>query len=110
MKRDPVATRYARALMDIGRERDGGQKADQIHAELMALRQDVFHGEGRVFFESPKIPRAEKKKVLRKVLEGKIGSEVMNVLQILIWVIIHQKDFELIVRYCLAGQATQTAK
>lgn len=84
MKRHPVAGTYARALMEIGAEKGGG-KADEIFEELDLLEKDVLSDAFfRVFFESPKIPREEKKKVLEKALSGKVCDEVLNLLRILI--------------------------
>ena len=82
MKRHPVSGTYARALRDIAIERG---KIDEIAGELEALDQ-AFHGDRTllVFFESPKIPRHEKKSVLEKTLTGKVSEEVLNLLKILI--------------------------
>ena len=84
MKRNPVAGTYARALMEIGAEKGGG-KADQIFEELDSLEKDVLSDPSfRVFFESPKIPREEKKAVLEKALSGRVCDEVLNLLRVLI--------------------------
>ncbi len=82
IKRHPVSNTYARALMELAIEHD---KVDETFEELEALAENVFSKvEFRVFFESPKIPRAEKKKVLGKCFEGKISPRVLHFLDVLI--------------------------
>lgn len=82
MKRHPVSGTYARALRDIAIERG---KIDEIAEELESLEQALYGDKSlRVFFESPKIPRPEKKSVLEKTLSGKVSAEVLNLLKILV--------------------------
>ena len=73
MKRHPVSGTYARALRDIAVERG---KIDEIAGELVALDQALSGDRAlQVFFESPKIPRNEKKSVLEKTLAMIGGDE-----------------------------------
>ena len=82
MKRHPVANTYARALLEVGQER--GQAEDYAE-ELRAIEEQVLAtGDARVFLESPKIPRREKKEVLERVFQGKVSDAVLNLLHILI--------------------------
>ncbi len=82
MLRHPVATTYARALLEVGQEKG---EADAYAEELTTLCDDVFASGGlKVFFESPKIPREEKDKVLVKALEGKTSQSVLNLVRMLI--------------------------
>ncbi|MCA8959725.1 MAG: ATP synthase F1 subunit delta [Planctomycetes bacterium] len=82
MLRHPVAKIYARALLEVGQERN---EADDYASELTTLHDDVLSdGDFRVFFESPKIPRHEKDKVLVRALEGKVSEPVLNLLRVLV--------------------------
>ena len=82
MRRDPISGTYARALMEVGQAKG---KVDEFFEELEALQAHVFsQREFRVFFQSPKIPRPDKKAALDKALQGKVSEEVMNLLRILI--------------------------
>ncbi|MEE8142569.1 MAG: ATP synthase F1 subunit delta [Planctomycetota bacterium] len=82
MKQDPVATVYARALLEIGEER--GETAS-YEEELKVLGKEVLsEGLLKVFFESPKISLQRKKEVLSRGLEGKVSPAVLNLLKILL--------------------------
>lgn len=82
MRRHPVSNSYARAMLEIAQASGQG---DAIAEELTALRDGVFsQPELRVFLESPKIPRGEKKATLAKALEGKVSESVSNLVMILI--------------------------
>lgn len=81
-KRHPASNTYARALLEIAQEAEAGDAfADQLSAFAAALGSDR---QMRVFFESPKIPCEEKKKVLTTCLTGKVSPPVLNLLQILL--------------------------
>ncbi len=81
-KRHPASGAWARALLELGRER----KQEEVYgAELLALAEEILAtGAPRVFFESPKVPRSEKKQALRRALEKRISEPVLNLLQMLI--------------------------
>ncbi|MEM7262228.1 MAG: ATP synthase F1 subunit delta [Planctomycetota bacterium] len=82
MLRHPVATTYARALLEVGQ---GTNEADTYASELNTLRDEVLSDRDlKIFFESPKVPRDEKDAVLVKALEGKVSGPVLNLLRVLI--------------------------
>lgn len=77
-----VAKVYAEALVQVGQE----QKAlGQIHDDLK-LAVDIYDSEPwfREFFTSPRIDREEKWKAIRTAFEGKIGKQVLGLLNVLI--------------------------
>lgn len=81
-QRHPVAQAYARALMEVG---SATNEVDlfgmQLDALASAVESDV---QFKVFLESPKIRREEKKKTLEKALQGKVADPVLNLVRILI--------------------------
>lgn len=77
-----VAKVYAEALVQVGQE----QKAlGQIHDDL-ELAVGIYNSEPwfREFFTSPRIDRDEKWKAIRTAFEGKIGKQVLGLLNVLI--------------------------
>ena len=81
-KRHPASNTYARALLEIAQGAgEGDAYADQLATFAEALGSDRRL---RVFFESPKIPRGDKKKVLEASLSGKVAPAVLNLLRLLI--------------------------
>ncbi len=81
-KRHPASNTYARALLEIAEAADEGDAfADQLTAFATALESDR---QLRAFFESPKIPRGDKKSVLERSLSGKVAVPVLNMLRLLI--------------------------
>ena len=81
-RRHPATGAYARALLDVGLAKN---EAVEYGEELRALAEEVFSdGALRVFFESPKIPRNEKKQVLDRVLADKVSASILNLVKILI--------------------------
>ena len=77
-----VAKVYAEALIQVGQE----QKAlGQIHDDL-TLAVGIYESEPwfREFFTSPRIDRDEKWKAVRTAFEGKIGKQVLGLLNVLI--------------------------
>lgn len=81
-KRNPASGAYARALLAVGIERN----EDEAYGdELRFLAERALAGgEARVFYESPKVPRAEKKQALDRALRGKVSDPVLNLLLILL--------------------------
>ncbi|MFN0058596.1 MAG: ATP synthase F1 subunit delta [Planctomycetota bacterium] len=82
LKRHPASNAYARALLEVGAA--NGQ-ADRIGEDLVVFAQllrDV--PQLKVFFESPKIPRREKKAVLDRALKGRCSDSVRNLLMLII--------------------------
>ncbi len=78
----PAVNIYARALLEVAKDADA---VEAIGEELVILRDEVLSiPDARVFFESPKINRADKRDVLKKTLKGKISDTVLNFLQVLI--------------------------
>ncbi len=81
-QRHPVAQAYARALMEVGTANDSVDLyGEQLAALLSAVEADA---DFKVFLESPKIRREDKKAVLEKALEGKVAEPVLNLVRILI--------------------------
>ncbi len=81
-QRHPVAQAYARALMEVGTANDSVDLyGEQLTALLNAVEADA---DFKVFLESPKIRREDKKAVLEKALEGKVAEPVLNLVRILI--------------------------
>lgn len=81
-KRHPASNRYARALLEIAQGAgEGDAYADQLASFAEVLGSDR---QFRVFFESPKIPRADKKRVLEASLSGKVAAPVLNLFRLLI--------------------------
>ena len=82
MIRDPISTTYARALLEIGQSQ--GQSVE-YEEELQALAALLSEDKSfRVFLESPKIPRPEKKAVLEKSLKGRVSDSVLDFLLVLV--------------------------
>ncbi len=79
---EPAARCYAEALLALAKEKG------RLGAALEELRavEGVFHAEKRVWglFTSPRIDRAEKEQVVRKAFAGRVGSEVLGLLVVLI--------------------------
>lgn len=73
---------YGEALFEVAR--DAG-KTKEIQAELVALHE-IFQSEDSLyeFVKTPTISAEDKKKAARAIFEGKISSEVLNFLYILI--------------------------
>lgn len=82
MRRHPVAGTYAGALLAIGLERQEaeayGEELCEL-ARLLAEQRDL-----RVFFESPKIPLADKLAVLDRALTGKVSGTVLDFWKVLL--------------------------
>lgn len=77
-----VETTYAKALYEAALEMN---HVDEVLEELKAICT-LFNDEPEFFefFNTPVLSGAEKKEVMQKVFEGKISSEVLNFLRILI--------------------------
>ncbi len=81
-KRHPASATYARALLEIAQAvGEGDAFADQLSGFASALETDR---QLRLFFESPKIPAADKRAVLDRSLSGRASAPVLNLLKILI--------------------------
>ncbi|MDE0959231.1 MAG: ATP synthase F1 subunit delta [Planctomycetota bacterium] len=81
-QRHPVAQAYARALMEIGSASgEADLYGDQLDALTEAVESDASF---KVFLESPKIRRGDKKSTLEKALQGKVADPVLNLVRILI--------------------------
>ena len=82
IKRHPVSNTYARAIMELATELD---RVDEIFEELEWIQTNIYSvRDFRIFFESPKIPRVDKKKALEASLKGRVSSEVLHFLEVLI--------------------------
>ncbi len=81
-KRHPASNTYARALLEIAQ---AGGEGDAYAAQLAGFAEALESDRQlRAFFESPKIPRPDKKSVLEKSLSGKVAGPVLNLLRLLI--------------------------
>tara|TARA_Y100001933_G_C18879171_1_gene513288 strand:+ start:380 stop:922 length:543 start_codon:yes stop_codon:yes gene_type:complete len=77
-----VSTTYAQALFEVAMELD---KLDQIKDELGFINESFKeHPEFYEVFRTPKINKEERKDIITKVFDGKVSSEVMNFMKILI--------------------------
>lgn len=81
-QRHPVAQAYAHALLEVGSARDEAELyGQQLEALSDAIESDP---QFRVFLESPKIRRGDKKETLEKALKGKVADPVLNLVRVLI--------------------------
>jgi len=81
-QRHPVAQAYARALMEVGSARGEAELyGDQLDALTEAVESEASF---KVFLESPKIRRGDKKEALERALQGKVSDPVLNLVRILI--------------------------
>lgn len=81
-KRHPASGAYATALLEVGQETGESEAfAAQLAAFAASLEANPMF---RVFFESPKISRPDKKAALERALSGLVAKPVLNLLQILI--------------------------
>ncbi len=81
-QRHPVAQAYARALMEVGSASGEAELyGDQLDALTEAVESEASF---KVFLESPKIRRGDKKEALERALQGKVSDPVLNLVRILI--------------------------
>lgn len=79
---DPIARVYAKALVELGRER---HVLGTIHDDLRAVGA-LYDGDTyfRAFFTSPRLDREVKWHAVQKALAGKVGRPVTGLLKVLI--------------------------
>lgn len=78
MRGEVVARNYAQALFELA-QRDGkAQEFGEALEDVVRLLVEV--PQLRLFLETPRIDRAEKKKVLGETLGGKVPEQVLNFL------------------------------
>lgn len=82
MRIQPVAYRYARALLDLAA--DGGQLDRLIQDAGLVARTCAASSELRVLLKSPVIRPDMKARALRKVFEGKLGGVVPLFMDVLL--------------------------
>lgn len=77
-----LAKRYAAALLKVT---DAEGSTEEAEALLLALRE-AYRGQKpfRDLLRSPKIPRAMKKRVLRKAFEGRAKASFLDFLELLV--------------------------
>jgi F-type H+-transporting ATPase subunit delta len=75
---ETIARNYAEALFDLA-EREGELVRYGDGIDLVARLIDE-HRDFRAFLETPRVPAAEKKAVLRKTLAGSVPPRVLNFL------------------------------
>ncbi len=81
-QRHPAALAYASAMLQVGTTQgDASAYGDQLNAVAHAISDDA---QLRVFIESPKISRENKKAALQAALAGKVAEPVLNLLKLLI--------------------------
>lgn len=81
-QRHPVAQAYARALMEVGSASGEAELyGDQLDALTEAVESEASF---KVFLESPKIRRGDKKEALERALQGNVSDPVLNLVRILI--------------------------
>ncbi len=81
-QRHPAALAYASAMLQVGTAQgDASAYGDQLNAVANAISDDA---QLRVFIESPKISRENKKAALQAALAGKVAEPVLNLLKLLI--------------------------
>ena len=81
-QRHPAALAYASAMLQVGTAQgDASVYGDQLNAVANAISDDA---QLRVFIESPKISRENKKAALQAALAGKVAEPVLNLLKLLI--------------------------
>lgn len=82
MHLDAVAARYARALFDLAK------RNNQLDVQLGELvKVDLlFRGNAQLSraLQSPTVPTAVKKLILKRVLEGSVGSTTLNFFYVLV--------------------------
>lgn len=82
MKRDPLSTAYARALLELAAER--GQKDDVLEETLSFLAMLRDDRSFRVFIETPSIGSREKNRVLDEVFRGKVTDTFLDAVELVI--------------------------
>ena len=78
MRGKVVARNYAEALFELAQRTGQAEEYGGALAEFIRLLDEV--PQLRLFLETPRIDRKEKKKVLREALSGKIPDPVLNFL------------------------------
>ena len=81
-QRHPAALAYASAMLQVSTAQgEASAYGDQLNAVAHAISDDA---QLRVFIESPKISRENKKAALHAALSGKVAEPVLNLLKLLI--------------------------
>ena len=81
-QRHPAALAYASAMLQVG---SALGKASAFGEQLTVVAHAISDDpQMRVFIESPKISRENKKAVLSSALTGKVAEQVLNLLKLLI--------------------------
>ncbi|MDG1454913.1 MAG: ATP synthase F1 subunit delta [Planctomycetota bacterium] len=81
-QRHPAALAYASAMLQVGSALgEASAFGEQLTVVAHAISADP---QMRVFIESPKISRENKKAVLSSALTGKVAEQVLNLLKLLI--------------------------
>ncbi|MCG8485087.1 MAG: F0F1 ATP synthase subunit delta [Clostridia bacterium] len=77
-----VALTYGKALFEVSKENN---TVDRVLEEISFIK-GAFEDEPNFFelYQSPRINTAEKKSILKKIFGGKLSSEVMNFLNVLL--------------------------
>ena len=81
MKSETIPIIYARALVELAHEKGELQRVYEEVLQLERMQEDRTQ---RAFFESPRLERSLKKKVLEKALRGKLSDVVVNFILLVI--------------------------
>ncbi len=78
----PVAKRYARALIEVAKERG---LIDTVEADLKLVVESIQQSEElKKFLTHPKVEKEAKKELFSQLFEGKVTAETLNFLFVLI--------------------------
>ena len=82
MKNETFSTLYAAALLDLAHEKN---EVERVREEVAFLKQILDQdASSRSFFESPKIERSEKLRVIESTLRGKVADSIANIFCVVI--------------------------
>ncbi len=77
-----IARRYAAALLEVS---DAAQRTEEIEALLLALKESFQQDDSvRSLLVNPRVPRKQKKALLRRALAGKAPEMVFSFLDLII--------------------------
>lgn len=76
-----LASRYAKSLIDLAKERE---KVDEVYTDMTALQQILGNKDLLLFLKSPILTSEKKSEVFKVLFEGKISDISYKFLQLLI--------------------------
>ena len=81
MKTETIPIIYARALLELA---EGKGELEKVYDEALQLESIQADPARRAFFESPRLERSVKKKVLETALRGKFSDLLVNFIMVVI--------------------------